>query len=64
MTPFAGLLKDEEVAAVLTYVRNSFGNKGPAIMPEKVKAVRAATESKKDFYSPDQLLKEHPLEKM
>jgi mono/diheme cytochrome c family protein/glucose/arabinose dehydrogenase len=64
MTPFAGLLKDEEVAAVLTYVRNSFGNKGPAILPEKVKAVRAATESKKDFYSPDQLLKEHPLEKM
>ncbi|WP_342087075.1 PVC-type heme-binding CxxCH protein [Dyadobacter sp. OTU695] len=64
MTPFAGLLKDDEVAAVLTYVRNSFGNKGSAISPEKVKQVRAATESKKDFYSPDQLLKDHPLEKM
>lgn len=64
MTPFAGLLKDDEIAAVLTYVRNSFGNKGPAISPEKVKQVRAATESKKDFYSPEQLLKEHPLEKM
>ncbi|MCF2488414.1 PVC-type heme-binding CxxCH protein [Dyadobacter sp. CY347] len=64
MTPFAGLLNDDEMAAVLTYVRNSFGNKGPAIMPEKVKQVRAATESKKDFYSPEQLLKEHPLEKM
>jgi len=64
MTPFAGLLKDDEVAAVLTYVRNSFGNKGPAISPEKVKQVRAATESKKDFYSPEQLLKDHPLEKM
>lgn len=63
MTPFAGLLKDDEVAAVLTYVRNSFGNKGAAISPEKVKQVRAATESKKDFYSPDQLLKDHPLEK-
>jgi len=25
--------------------------------------VRAATESKQDFYSPDQLLKEHPMEK-
>jgi mono/diheme cytochrome c family protein len=64
MTPFGGLLKDEEVAAVLTYVRNSFGNKGPAISPEKVKQVRASTENKKDFYSPEQLLKEHPLEKM
>lgn len=63
MTPFGGLLKDEEVAAVLTYVRNSFGNQGPAVMPEKVKKVRAETESKKDFYSPDQLLKEHPMEK-
>ncbi|NIJ51950.1 PVC-type heme-binding CxxCH protein [Dyadobacter arcticus] len=64
MTPFGGLLKDEEVAAVLTYVRNSFGNKGPAISPEKVKQVRASTETKKDFYSPEQLLKEHPLEQM
>ncbi|TLV01120.1 PVC-type heme-binding CxxCH protein [Dyadobacter luticola] len=64
MTPFGGLLKDEEVAAVLTYVRNSFGNKGPAVLPEKVKQVRLQTESKKDFYSPEQLMKEHPLEKM
>ncbi|MDR6803990.1 mono/diheme cytochrome c family protein/glucose/arabinose dehydrogenase [Dyadobacter sp. BE34] len=63
MTPFAGLLKDDEVAAVLTYVRNSFGNKGGAISPEKVKQVRAATEAKKDFYSPEQLLKDHPMEK-
>ncbi|QMW00774.1 PVC-type heme-binding CxxCH protein [Spirosoma foliorum] len=63
MTPFGGLLKDNEVAAVLTYVRNSFGNNASPITPEKVKQVRAATERKKDFYSPDQLLKEHPMEK-
>ncbi|HTN06205.1 PVC-type heme-binding CxxCH protein [Agriterribacter sp.] len=63
MTPFEGLLNDEEVAAVLTYVRNSFGNQAPAVQPEKVKQVRAAVESKKDFYSPDKLLSEHPLEK-
>lgn len=63
MTPFGGLLNDKEVAAVLTYVRNSFGNKGAAILPEKVKQVRASTESKKDFYSPEQLLKDHPMEK-
>jgi mono/diheme cytochrome c family protein len=62
MTPFGGLLKDQEVAAVLTYVRNSFGNKGTAISPEKVKAIRKATQNKKDFYSPEQLLKEHPME--
>ncbi|GAB3988528.1 GDSL-type esterase/lipase family protein [Spirosoma daeguense] len=63
MTPFGGLLKDDELAAVLTYVRNSFGNKASAILPEQVKKVRAATSKKVDFYSPNQLLKEHPMEK-
>jgi mono/diheme cytochrome c family protein/glucose/arabinose dehydrogenase/lysophospholipase L1-like esterase len=61
MTPFGGMLQDEEVAAVLTYVRNSFGNKAPAITPEKVKAVRAATKGKTGFYSPTELLKQHPM---
>ena len=63
MTPFGGMLKDDEVAAVLTYVRNAFGNKGPAILPDKVKAVRESEKDKKGFYSPDELLKMHPLEK-
>ncbi|MDF7816648.1 HEAT repeat domain-containing protein [Runella sp. MFBS21] len=63
MTPYGGLLNDKEVAAVLTYVRNSFGNQASAISPEKVKQVRAATESKKDFYTTTKLLSEHPLEK-
>ncbi|WPP51726.1 PVC-type heme-binding CxxCH protein [Catalinimonas niigatensis] len=62
MTPFGGMLKDEEVAAVLTYVRNSFGNKAPAVSPDKVKEVRAAIEDKEGFYSPEELLKAHPLE--
>ncbi|MFP4293487.1 MAG: PVC-type heme-binding CxxCH protein [Cyclobacteriaceae bacterium] len=62
MTPFGGMLNDEEVAAVLTYVRNSFGNRSSAILPEKVKEVRAATEAKEGFYSPEELLREHPLE--
>lgn len=61
MTPFEGMLNDEEVAAVLTYVRNSFGNKAPAVTPEKVKEVRAAVNNKKGFYSPSELLKQHPM---
>jgi mono/diheme cytochrome c family protein len=40
MTPFEGLLNDEEMAAVLSYVRNAFGNQAPPISPEKVKMVR------------------------
>jgi len=33
-------LTDQEVSDVLNYVRNSFGNKGAAVMPTEVKAVR------------------------
>jgi mono/diheme cytochrome c family protein len=40
MAPHA-FLKDQEVADVLTYIRNSFGNKAPAITVAQVKAVRA-----------------------
>ncbi len=60
MTPFRGLLDNEEVAAVLTYVRNSFGNVGSVIDKEKVKLVRSETEEKSGFYSPEELLKLHP----
>lgn len=33
-------LTDEEVSDVLNYVRNSWGNKGEAVTPAEVKAVR------------------------
>ena len=60
MTAFGGLLNDDEVAAVLTYVRNAFGNEAPAVSAETVKKVRAETEGKSGFYSPKELLREHP----
>ncbi len=63
MTPFGGMLKDEEIAAVLTYVRNAFGNKAPPIVPETVAAVRNAIKDRDGFYSPEELLQEYPLEK-
>ena len=62
MTPFEGLLDDKEVAAVLTYVRNSFGNKASVISPEKVKIVRASVANQKEIYNVSKLLLEHPLE--
>jgi mono/diheme cytochrome c family protein/glucose/arabinose dehydrogenase len=61
MTPFEGLLKDQEVAAIATYIRNSFGNKASVVQPEKVAQIRAAVKKKKDFYQSSKLLKEHPL---
>ena len=63
MTPFSGMLNDKEVAAVLTYVRNSFGNKAPAVEESTVKKVRAAIKLKEGFYSPDELLLQYPMEK-
>jgi len=42
MPPVAGV-NDQEIADVLTYVRQSFGNKGNPVSVDQVKAVRAAT---------------------
>jgi nitrite reductase (NO-forming) len=33
-------LTDQEASDVLNYIRNSFGNKGEAVKPEEVKALR------------------------
>ena len=63
MTPFGGMLDDKEMAAVLTYVRNTFGNEASVITPKKVKEVREETKDMNGFYTPENLLKEHPLEK-
>ncbi|MCM4167224.1 hypothetical protein KCTC52924_02804 [Arenibacter antarcticus] len=62
MTPFGGMLNDDEIAAVLTYVRNTFGNKASVIDPAKVKQVREEIKDKKGFYTAEELLKEHPKE--
>ncbi len=40
MTGFEGLLSDSEVAAVLTYVRQSFGNEASPVNEAEIKAVR------------------------
>ncbi len=59
MTPFAGMLDDEEVAAVLTYVRNHFSNSADPVTPERVAKVREETGTR-GFYTAEELLKEHP----
>ena len=38
--PAQPFLTDEQIADVLTYVRNSFGNKASAVTPAEVKAIR------------------------
>ena len=61
MTAFKHLLDEEEVAAVLTFVRNAFGNSAGVVSKDAVTRVRKATKDKEGFYSPEELLKEHPL---
>ena len=41
MAPLGAAFTDEQLADVLTYVRNSWGNKAPAVTAGEVKAVRA-----------------------
>ena len=62
MTAFRSLLKDEELAAVLTFVRNTWGNKAPPVSPESVKRVREQSSGRSTFWKPEELLAEHPLE--
>ena len=46
MPAWADALSDAEIAAVLTYVRSSFGNAAPAVTPDVVAAQRTATVSR------------------
>jgi mono/diheme cytochrome c family protein len=57
MLPWRDSLKDEEVAAVLTFVRNSWGNKAPAVDPALVKKIRAETSDKGGPWTAEDLLK-------
>lgn len=41
MPPFAQKLSDDDVASVLTYVRNSWGNQAPAVPPADVQRYRS-----------------------
>jgi mono/diheme cytochrome c family protein len=59
MTAFKGL-RDDEIAGVLTYVRNSFGNTASPITPAQVVAEREATKAQQGFLLPEALLKQFP----
>ena len=62
MTAFRSLLNDKELASVLTFVRNSWGNKATPISPALVKKVRKQSKSRTTFWNPEELLGEHPME--
>ena len=43
MPPFAPSLSDVEVAAVVTYIRTAWGNRGAPVTAREANALRAAT---------------------
>jgi glucose/arabinose dehydrogenase/mono/diheme cytochrome c family protein len=62
MTGFEQIYDDEEIAAVLTYIRSAFhwGFSGP-VKPETVARVRAEVADKEGFYTVEELLAEEPF---
>jgi mono/diheme cytochrome c family protein len=58
MMGFEKLLNDDELAAVLTYVRNSFGNKAAPVSTSTVSQIRKEIEDKKDHYTEQSLSKD------
>jgi mono/diheme cytochrome c family protein len=55
-----GTNRDEWIAAIGSYVRNTFGNVGSFITPADVVRVRAATADRKTFWKVDELLASLP----
>jgi mono/diheme cytochrome c family protein len=55
------LLTDREIAAVLVYVRNAFGNRLPIVNESTVAKVRAQTKDRSTFWTAEELLKAHPM---
>ncbi len=55
MPGFGRLLSDEEVASVVTYIRNSFGNEAPEVQPEEVAEMREATSGITDQWTESEL---------
>lgn len=62
MPPQGGVLKDDQIAGILSYVRSSWGNKGAPVSAVEVETIRSATSKRTDHWTAEELLKIHPLE--
>lgn len=51
---------DDWIAAVVSYIRNDFGNKGSFVSPDYVAQIRQETENRTTTYSYDELIGEIP----
>ncbi|MFN7141031.1 MAG: c-type cytochrome, partial [Limisphaerales bacterium] len=56
MVPWRDNLSDEEIAAVVTFIRNEWGNQASKVTPEQVAELRAATAGR-GTYTAEELLR-------
>lgn len=54
--PGFGILKDDQLAAILTYVRRAWGNRAEPVTPAQLAEIRAATASRQRAWTPEELL--------
>lgn len=59
--PAVGDWKDRDIAAVLTYARQAWDNKGGPISEELVKKVRDEIKGQTKPWTPEEILAQHPL---
>lgn len=56
MPAFAEVLKDEQIADLLTYIRHEWSHSAPAVKPETVQQVREATTDREYSWTEAELL--------
>ena len=56
MPPWRDAATDEEIAAILTYVRQAWGNNAPPVKPEQVKEIREKTSDRGTQWTAPELL--------
>jgi mono/diheme cytochrome c family protein len=60
MQPWEGQYTDQQLAAILSYVRSDWGNNAPEIPPEAVKAMRDELKNRKDQWTVAELMQIPP----
>jgi mono/diheme cytochrome c family protein len=55
MPPMGAGLADDDLAALLTYIRNSWGNKASVITPAQVKAVKTEVGNHPQPFTPEEI---------
>lgn len=61
MPPQGGVLPDDQIAAILSHVRTSWGNQAGRVTPDSVKSIRESCADRTAPWTADELLKVHPL---